>query len=401
MKKIILFILFPILSFSQPMRYIDFGMSMGYLTGLHNYDGAIQSAVKYGVKTYRFYDLFSKGTDTNVAHIADEVNYMINTKGASVVLLSLSCNAYSKLTQDTTGRHLTARQKEIAAYTNRSFPKDTVAYIKLLKRLANELKSRPYFVKGFPIGNLLDHTEFEFNSEIDAASYFWGTFDEAVRLFRIDYNALKEFNRPMITGSYTSRLMSDTTGKSYWYKYYTTDTIYNHTGFSNSMYWIDSSNPAKNDTNITFHLNSNNYPVRNYNYTYITEYNLYTGVLPGSLREICINNITFIKYFTEMLTWVYNTRPYIQRIYFQTLCEPIQRNDNDLGILGIWKLNTDTITHRTWYTIKPCGTMFYDMLKVVKDGYIPTATGLKGKDYSLVFNANRTAYIVVSNIYKP
>jgi hypothetical protein len=381
----------PLPSETIQIKHIEFGASLGFPTNLKYYDGAIQSSIKQGIVHYRIYQPFIKQYDTNVTKVVEQIRYLINDKGATSVLICFNNTAYSKLSQDTTGRKFNKKQTTQMSFTNRCYPVDTAYHAYLLRKFCNALKTIPRYYKGYPVGSLLDKCEFELDGEPDAENHWWGTFDEWKRIIVVRYNALKDYHRPLYIADFTSSLMRDSAykHKSIWTNYYLTDTMMKLVGFSNSMYWACDS--ANHSTSFDFNVLKNYYP-NNTTSHIITEYNLYAGYDKQGKRDSVSNTKVYGVKLCEYLKFIYNTN--ISRIYIHPLCE-FGTNLDATGEMGIWKKQYSQSSNQSYYTLKASGSYLYEIIGVIKDGYTIGNGFIKGTTKTI--NYNSTTYTITNN----
>lgn len=378
---------------AQPYKKMQFGASMGGLTGTKGYIGVLQSWTKAGLGYYRVMGVFDKGRDTNVIKIADDIGYLINivhpdTREKSKVLIGIGNVPYSWL-----GDHDTAtifknnkKLRELATFTNRFYPVGREQeYRELLIKLMNELQLRGY----------LPYVSVEFNNEVDASIYFWGFNSEAdrlpaaIKLNQLKYEVLKAYPVNLLNGSYTSSMGRDTAFNhtADYYAYQDTCIIYNDpaVGMSHSWYW--------HDHKIELNTATCHWPVRRFNYLTF-EYNVATGARPGTKYDSLQNSQAYVKYLVDFLNYFYpkiNTTGSV--CYIHPLVQYSGEGDQK-GIMGLWKKNWSAQYKQMYYTPKPCYNYFMAVWNVVKDGYRPTSTGLEGTTKAIVINPNNTYSII-------
>jgi hypothetical protein len=357
--KTIFLLLLPFLTFAQP-RYVEWGASLGYPADLKAYDGAIESAVTHGITSFRIYDPFIKSYDTNVTRTADLIAYLINTKGAKRVLLSISNSSYTTLKADTTGSNLTVLQKKKTDFNNCDYPKDTTAYKALLRRLFDKLQATPRYFRGFPTGSVMDLVEVEFGNEPDSEIHYWGTFEQFKTLAQIKYDVAKNYTSKIYCCDFTMSLLRDSAykNKGQWMKWIETDPFFNKAKLSNSFYWKTDS--AVKGAAFDFNVNDNDWPKRNFTGQIISEYNLYTSFDNGSARDSIFNSRMYGVKLCEFLAFIYNKKA-ITTVYIHPLAEV---GYGEGGNMGIWKK-----AYPKGYDPKPAVQMLYDIISAIKDGY--------------------------------
>ncbi len=355
--RTIFLLLISLSSFAQP-RYVEWGASLGYPADFKSYDGAIESSINHGITSFRIYDPFIKSYDTNVPRTADLIAYLINTKGAKRVLLSISNSSYTTLKADTV--NLTAKQRKKTYYTNNAFPKDTTAYKSLLKRLFDKLSTTPRYYRGFPTGSVMDLVEVELGNEPDSEIHYWGTLEQFKTLARIRYEAAKPYTTKIYCCDFTMSLFRDSAykNKGAWMKWIETAPFFNQVKLSNSFYWKTDS--AVKGTAFDFNVNDNDWPKRNFAGEIISEYNLYTSFSNGSARDSIFNSRMYGVKLCEFLAFIYDKKA-ITTVYIHPLAEV---GYGEGGNMGIWKKSFPK-----GYDPKPPVQMLYDIISATKDGY--------------------------------
>lgn len=368
------------------LRKIAMGYSLGMVQGTDKYSGAMQSAIKWGAKSIRVFEPFSRFTDTNTAMFANFVKYYVD-QGAEDVVITIGGNAFSKLSEDTAGNKYTQLQKKFMAYTNRAYPKDTAAHRALIIKLVNELKKKyvRYDYKMKDTIFLIRYCSFEVGDESDAERYYWGTLPQLKALNKIRYEACLTSGRPVATGSYTTSILADSSFKQKGEvsKYLSTDNFFSGRIFSHSFYWINSS--SKNDSDY-FNLSSNDYPHRSdVPEVWVTEYNLFASFDKNKRRETICNSREYGYRMYLFLNWCYNNK--VKKVFIHPLCVG---GIEESSVMGAYDILWNAQQHVNHYVLKPYGYAQMDIIQVVANGFFPIPNGLQGTTKKIIFNPDKS-----------
>ena len=346
------------------MKQIKWGAGIGSMSGLSTYLGVCEYAKNHGLDTFRVFNLFDKGwsEDKIVAKIKSLTFY--NT---AKVLIGFNSFPYEYLSNYDLSI-LTPKQQSMAQYTNRFYPTD-------IEDFKNKIMSLLY---KFQVAGIMNSLSFEIMEEPDSTNKFWGTFDEFKSISLVLKNILKPYGRPIYHADFTSSLMRNSSykNKEHFLDYIETSSIFNDVIFSHSFYWEDSGG--------TFNPVSNTYPNRTFSDSIISEYNMYIGYNEGSTKDLSQNSSIYVNKLCALLKFIYD-KP-ISRIFVHPLCDYNLSADGQ-GKMGIYKRNV-TGDNKVYFTIKPSGTMLYQVMDVVKFGYSVSGDNIVGIFKSIVFDQN-------------
>lgn len=391
----LLLIVNTIVLFGQSTKSIKLGFSNDS-DCLKVMQGAIEASRKAGVNNILLHNVFSRTYD-KALFVAQIKKIIFNNNGITNVSICLDAAPYYELSAEKM-LLIPKEAKNAGSFINRFAPVDTSAYKQMLNDLINEIKKnnltaseiktyKNNYRLSYVDSNLINYISWELWQEPNAKKYYWGTFDEWVKITELKYEVVKSTNRPILVANFTTSLIQDSTFKNnlLWARWINTTDMFNKPNvyFSYSFYW-------KNSAGF-FSFENNDCPINILsNKLTITEYNYWAA--SGKSVDSTINSPTWMIYFVKFLqnTVQYNWN--VETIYFFSL---IDCNDTDSkGTHAAWKKTS------TGYVPKPLWYMIMQVVDVLKDGnggfsYTVTPTGIKGKYKSI--NITNTNYTIINN----
>lgn len=355
----------------------------------------VEASRKVGVDNILLHNIFSKNYD-KTAFVAQIKKIIFNNNGITKVCLCVDAAPYSELTPEKI-LLIPKEAKSAGVFINRFAPVDTTGYKLILNDLITEIKKNnltPLEVQTYKNRyrltyvdtNFINYISWELWQEPNAKKYYWGTFDEWLKITELKYNVLKSTNRPILIANFTTSLLQDSMFKNalLWARWINNTDIFSRPNvyFSHSFYWKNSAG--------TFSFTDNDYPTRLLPNKSVTEYNYWSG--SGKVADSTMNSPIWMIYFVKFLQQTVQYNWDINTIYF--FCLQDCDDTDSKGVHAAWGKKVDT------YVPKPMWYMILQAIDVLKDDngnftYTVTPTGIKGKYKSI--NITPTSYKIVNN----
>jgi hypothetical protein len=205
--------------------------------------------------------------------------------------------------------------------------------------------------------------------EPNSDRYWWGTFAQFERLNIIKLSTLYRYNvRLLMAHTTTSLLVNPQQNKQRYLTWINNTTLYDdNTGFSTSLYKNCSAGEYD-------YYNNNHFPTRKFNRTVLVECGYSGHKKEGSDIYNYWMSRNMMHYFIDLLK--YSVKVGSDTIGLFTLCDG--NPNDDKGVLAYWTHDSGN------YAPRPAWYVLVDLLSVIKDGWEPTATGVRGVSKEIV-----------------
>lgn len=217
--------------------------------------------------------------------------------------------------------------------------------------------------------HLLDKVTIDLWGEPNAASFWWGTYDDFLSLTTAKIQVCRKWNLKMLSSHMTTSSLID---ESYGGQY--TDFIKNSIwfdssdiGYSTSLYKICSIGE--------YDYNNNHFPTRKFSRIVLAECGLSaslndkaTGIIEKAKWDY-FNSRMMMHYFVGLLK--YSKKIGCTTVALFCLCDNYQTDNR--GILAYWQ-HLDG----GGYKQRPVWFVYRDLMTVIKTGWEETATGIRG-----------------------
>lgn len=324
--------------------------------------GVIEAAIKNaGITVISIHSIFDKSYKGH-AEFCKELYYKVfmnNSGKPKRIILNLAYAPWIHMTPKQAGS-VPVKFIKSAAYSNRWFPADVALYRTFLEGFLTELQRYP---------DMNAVIAFDLAQEPNADRYWWDTTPKCKDFIILKLEILNDQYEVFGFHTTTGLLVKPSSAKPQYLDFINQFNfdLYD-AGFSTSVYahtkhgWTD--------------WNKNYFPDRTFQEILFPECGKYAAVPKGSAIEADFLSPKMMQYYCDFLKWSFakaqTTVSQKHTIIWYTLyaCS----TEADKGDLAYWKKNPKNGT----YEKRASWDHLVAFLSVVKDGWLPTPTGVKG-----------------------